>query len=182
MSLFSSADDLEAELLPALRAFLGSPAGEQASAGVAELDAGSVMVLRVSDPEATFWLDFAAGEAGSGERDAAAAQLAIDADSVHHLGMNQLAAVQVARGIEERRIDATGSFELMLLLLRSLAALGDVWRDTLRAHVRDDLLSAPAPAEAEIFQLDTRSHRQGHVPVWAAHAKRAVSKSTRRTG
>jgi hypothetical protein len=181
MSLFASAEDIEGELVPTLRDFLGSPAGAEAADAVRGLDAGSVMLLRISDPETAIWVDFASGEVGSGDRDDAASQLAIDADSVHHLGMNQLAPGQVARAIEERRVDATGSFELMLLLLRSLPPLGDVWRETLHAHDRDDLLGAPAPADTEIYAIDAKSQRQGYVPPWSRFAKRAASNSTRRT-
>jgi hypothetical protein len=181
MSLFATAEDLETELLPTLREYLASPAGVEAAAAVKGLDAGSVVMLRITDPEATVWVDIASGEAGSGERDDAVSQLAIDADSIHHLGMNQLAPGQVARAIEERRIDATGSFELMLLLLRSLPPLGEVWQDVLRAHERQDLLEAPAPPEADIYTIEAESRRQGYVPPWSRFAKRAASKSTRRT-
>jgi hypothetical protein len=182
MSLFATADELGAELLPTLSAFLAGPAGDQARAAVAELDAGSVLVLRISGPRAVVWIDFAAGEVGAGERDDAAAQLAIDADSLHHLGMNRLAPAQVARAVEERRIDATGSFELMLLLLASLDPLGAVWRETLGAHGRDDLLDVPAPPATPIYSAPTDTARQAYVPEWSARAKRAVSKSTRRVG
>jgi hypothetical protein len=180
MSLFTSAEDLEGELLPALRAFLATPAGAEATVAVAGLDAGSVLVLQISDPETAVWIDFASGEVGTGDHDGAASQLSIDADSLHQLGMNRLAPVQVARAIEERRVDATGSFELMLLLLRSLPPLGEVWRDTLTAHGRGDLLDAPAPADTEVFAIDAKSKRQGYVPPWSRFAKRAASNSTRR--
>jgi hypothetical protein len=182
VSLFATARELEAELLPALDEFLGSPAGAQAAAAVAELDAGSVLVLRVSDPETAVWVDLAGAQSGIGDRDDAAAHLAVDADSIHHLAMNQLSPAQVARAVEERRLDAGGSFELMLLLLRSLDALGAIWRETLAAHGREDLLAAPAPPATEIYEVASDyNHRQTYVPEWSSGAKRAVSKSTRRT-
>jgi hypothetical protein len=180
VSLFATADDLETELLQTLREYLASPAGDQARAAVAELDAGSVLALRISDPDATVWIDFAAGEAGTGERDDAAAEVKVDGDSMHHLGMNQLSPAQVARAVEERRIDGGGAFQLLLLLLQSLDPIGDVWRATLRAHDRDDLLTAPAPPAAEIYAVETDIHRQGHLPPWAGKGRKAVSKSTRR--
>jgi hypothetical protein len=178
--VFDSAEELEGELLPALRTFLASPAGEQAQAAVKEFAPGSVFALQITDPELDVWVDFASLEAGEGPREDASGRLLIDGDALHHLGMDQLSPAQVARAVEERRIDAKGSFELMLILLESLDPLGAVWRETLAAHGREDLLELPAPEATPIYTIEETPTRQGHVPEWSAKARRAVSKSTRR--
>jgi hypothetical protein len=178
--IFASAEDLETPLVGALQGFLDSRSGEQATAAVRDLDAGSVIAIRVSDPDTDVWVDFEAGTAGLAEPSAWAAELIIDGDSIHHLALNQLAPVQVARAVEEHRLDASGSFEILLALVGSLDVLGEHWRASLRECGRENLLEVPAPPAAETYSVDTGLQRQGHKPPWAGHGKRAVSKPTRR--
>jgi hypothetical protein len=180
MSIFGSAEELEGELLPALRVFLASPAGEAARSALKDGDPGAVVSLRVSDPEVDLWVDFAELEVGIGKREDAAGRLLIDGDSLHRLGMNQLEPAGVARAVEERLIDAQGSFEVMLVLLGSLDPLGAAWRETLAAHGREDLLELAAPEATPVYTIDEEKARRSYVPEWSARAKRAVSKPTRR--
>jgi hypothetical protein len=180
VSVFGSGEELEGELLPALRAFLASPAGAAARSALEDDAPGAVVSLQVSDPELDLWVDFADLEVGIGEREDAAGRLLIDGDSLHHLAMNQLEPARVAEAIEERLIDAKGSFEVMLVLLGSLDPLGAAWRETLAAHGREDLLELAAPEPTPVYAIAEQKLRRGYVPEWSARAKRAVSKPTRR--
>lgn len=179
--LFESRQSLADELLPALRAFLGSPAAEQAQAALRESAPGMVIAMRVSDPELDVWVDFDALEAGEGRRDDAVSSVAIDADVLHFLGMDQLSPTQIARATEERWIDASGNFAALLILLDTLEGLGAAWRQTLGEHGREDLLGAEAPEPTPIYSIDEMKVRYGYVPEYAAGSRRPPAKVTRRS-
>jgi hypothetical protein len=178
--LFESRQSLSDELLPALRAFLGSAAAEQAQAALREQASGTVVAMRVFDPELDVWVDFDALEAGEGIREDAAASVEIDADTLHFLGMDQLSPTQIARAIEERWINATGDFAALLVLLDSLAPLGAVWRETIGEHRREDLLGAEAPEPTAIYAIDETKVRYGYVPEYAKGSRRPPAQVTRR--
>lgn len=178
--LFESSESLAAELLPALRSFLGSPAGEQAQAALREQAPGATIAMRVSDPGLDVWVDFDALEVGEGAREGATATVWIDADTLHFLGMDGLSPTQIARATEERWINATGNFAALLILLETLEPLGAAWRETLTEHGRDDLLEAEAPESTPIYAIDEAKVRYGYVPEYASGSRRAPAKKTRR--
>ncbi|MQA91397.1 MAG: hypothetical protein GEU90_14410 [Gemmatimonas sp.] len=180
MSVFAAPQDLETHLVEAIQSFMESAAGERAAAAAREADAGSVIALHVADPDIAVWIDLDTRKAGAGRAEDPAAEVLVDADDLHHLALNQLAPVHIAKAIEERRLDASGAFELPLALLASLDALGEEWRRSLEKAGREDLIELTAPPAAETYAVETTLVRQGHKPPWAGKGKRAVSHSTRR--
>ncbi|MGD9734401.1 MAG: hypothetical protein AB7V58_02145 [Solirubrobacterales bacterium] len=178
--LFESRQSLSEELLPALRAFLASPAAEQAQAALREQAPGTVVAMRVSEPELDVWVDFDALEAGEAVRDDAVATVEIDADTLHFLGMDELSPTQIARATEERWINAGGNFAALLVLLDSLEPLGAAWRETLADHGREDLLGAEAPEPTAIYSIDETKVRYGYVPEYAKGSRRPPAQVTRR--
>jgi hypothetical protein len=178
--LFDSPAALADELLPALRTFLGSPAGEQAQAALHESESGTLIALRVAEPDLDLWVDFGAREAGEGAREGATATVEVDADTLHFLGLDELSPTQIARAVEERWLNATGSFQALTVLLESIEALGTAWRETLTAHGREDLLEAEAPEPTTIYAIDEAKVRYGYVPEYARASRRPPGRTTRR--
>ncbi|MBS1881432.1 MAG: hypothetical protein JSS97_00575 [Actinobacteria bacterium] len=168
------------ELLPALRSFLGTPSAEQAGAALREHASGTVVALHCLEPTLDVWVDLASLEADQGARDDAVARVTVAADTLHHLGMDQLSPTQIARAVEERRLEASGDFAALLVLLEALEPLGVAWRATLADHGREDLVAAEIPEPTLVYEIDETKVRYGYVPEYARGSRRPPGRTTRR--
>jgi len=162
MSYFRDADDLAAEIRAAFDVFLETESGRAAAAAAADgFDQGdglpdepAVVVMTSDPPTATtlFLGDDARVEAG-GEDLPAQVQLTADANALHDLLLERYDAGQIARAVEEKRLVVSGPPWSLDALIVLAGAFAGSYRSSLERRGRDDLLDAPLPAPAGVWEV-----------------------------
>lgn len=157
MGYFRDSQEVADELVAALELFLEDPDGSAAARAAGDsIGPDAVVRVRVHDPDATVRLVL--GEAPrveQGDGDAVPpVDLAIDADTLHDLMVDHLAAGHIARAIELGDISVTGSPRSLDAMIIMAGSLGDCYRRSLDARGRHDLLATPVPPPPGEWMID----------------------------
>lgn len=154
MAYFRDGHDIAAELVAALEAYVSSTEGAAATAQAArEFQAGeeAVVLFETSNPEAAVRLDLRNRTVARGGG-AATVGLRMDADTMHDLMLDRLDGGQIARAFEEGRLAITGPPWALDALVKISQSVSQCWRQSLEARGRQDLLSAPPPPPAGVWE------------------------------
>jgi hypothetical protein len=162
VSYFRSAEDVFAELAAAFEFFLSREDGRQAAADAASgFDQGDglpdepTVVLITSNPSTALTLilgENARVEAGGAEI-SAQVQFRADASSLHDLLLETYDAGQIARAVEEKRIQVSAPPWSLDALITLAGTFAGSYRNSLEQRGRTDLLNTPAPAPAGIWEV-----------------------------
>jgi hypothetical protein len=162
MSYFASAEDLTAELTAALESFLDSDRGRNAArAAAAGFDLGDglpeepalVLITRNPDAAVTLILGDNAHVRRGGQDIPAQAQLRADADALHDTLAENYDAGQIARAVEEGRLNVSGPPWCLDALIVLAGAFAGFYRESLQRRDRQDLLSTSSPAPAGVWDV-----------------------------
>jgi|SRR5215207_10104327 len=150
MGYFRDSEELTEEIRAALELFLSSPEGTAAASSAAERFADEAVVeLTTFAPETKVTVDLRRRRVETREpAEGAEVRLRAEADALHDLMVDHMDAGQIARALEERRIQVVGSPRQLDALIVIAGAIGDCWRRSLEQRGRQDLLSTPEPPPA----------------------------------
>jgi hypothetical protein len=140
---FASREELEAELVAFLEAFLASPDGEAASAAAGEQE--STVLLRAVNPEAVVSVDLRARTVSLHPAEDPVVEVELEADALHDILLERLDAVQISRLYETDRVRFRGRPEHLAALVALAGPLQPYYPATLADRGRDDLLATPVP-------------------------------------
>lgn len=162
MSYFRTSDDLSAELAASFELFLSDEGGREAAAVAASgFDQGDglpdepMIVLVTSNPSTALMLilgENARVEVG-GEEVPSQVKFTADASALHDLLLENYDAGQIARAVEEKRIQVSGPPWSLDALITLAGAFAGSYRSSLERRGRTDLLNTPAPAPAGFWEV-----------------------------
>jgi len=162
MSYFRNADEAAAELGAAFEFFLSHEDGRRAAAvAAAGFDQGDglpdepTVVVVTSEPSTALTLvlgESARVETG-GDEISSQVKFTADASALHDLLLENYDAGQIARAVEEKRIQVSGPPWSLDALITLAGAFAGSYRSSLERRGRTDLLNTPAPAPAGIWEV-----------------------------
>jgi len=153
-AVFADAAEVREEVTAFLTRFLESGDGLAAAAAAAGLEEPAVLELRVTDPDAVVYVDFAERRVVERPDAAPAAVARIDADSLHHLLIDHLGPIEISRLAEENRVQLEGPPLVLAALLVLAAQLQPHYRASLEERGKQRLLDSPAPEAGVIWGND----------------------------
>lgn len=162
MSYFSDAEQLTEELKAAFELFLSTDKGREAAvAAKSGFDQGDglpdepMVVVLTTDPESAITLvlgDEARVVLGGHDRPVQV-RLNADASALHDLLLENYDAGQIARAVEEKRLGVSGPPWSLDALIVLVGAFAGIYRRSLEARGRTDLLNTPAPAPSGVWEV-----------------------------
>lgn len=162
MSYFSNAEEASAEFAASFEFFLSHEDGRRAAAAAASgFDRGDglpeepTVVLVTSNPSTALTLvlgENARVEVG-GEDISSQVKFTADASALHDLLLENYDAGQIARAVEEKRIQVSGPPWSLDALITLAGAFAGSYRSSLESRGRSDLLNTPQPAPAGFWEV-----------------------------
>jgi len=151
VTYFADTQEVEAVFGELFDRFLASADGAATSETASALPVCAVLDLRLSEPDATLTVDFAARTVSTGPADEASVQLEIEASTLHDVLLERLDPVQLSRAFEEGRAAIEGAPEALVGCVRVGGLLARQYPATLRELGRSDLLETPEPPRAAVW-------------------------------
>jgi hypothetical protein len=152
--VYRDSDQARVAVTATLRRFLDSEDGARVAEAAGGLGSSAVLELRTVDPDCVVWIDFAGRSLIDEPEEPPAAVAAIEADSLHHLLLDQLGPVEISRLAEENRVALTGPPLVLGALLPVVAAVQPHYRPALEEAGIAELLDTPPPESGEVWVTD----------------------------
>ncbi|MDX6592536.1 MAG: hypothetical protein QOJ13_1732 [Gaiellales bacterium] len=155
--VFLDSAEATEELSAFISRFLESEEGIALGEAAAGLEFPTLLELRVTGPDAVVFVDFAQRRLVDRPDARPGAAATIDADSLHHLLMDQLGPIEISRLAEEGRVHLEGPPLVLGGLLVVCSQIQPHYRASLEERGRQRLLDAPAPVTGAIWKSDLPS-------------------------
>jgi hypothetical protein len=145
VSHYADGEDLEAELVAALTAFVDSGDGARAVQAARAAGDSARLELRLRDPDALVSVDFFAGTVSTEPVEDADVEIEMDADALHDILLDRLDPVQISRLYETGQVRFSGSYQHLGALILLAGPLQPHYPASLERRGRQDLLDTPLP-------------------------------------